>query len=252
MSSSSQGSLSMEDLVTIGDVHRDLNYIERVLDRISGDDEYLEAILQNQRTQLLLLLQQASVGGTLPESDEPIAPIDRTRLPRDLVGTATVDIPQNAHGSARFELNGSTYHTEIHAVADIDAFEPVRIVGPGNDAEPLPDETDPATASRPVERASVFGRAVSANADILQEPVRPRTTGTAFRVSVVLADGADFSARLTHPSGETDIEFNSGNTLSPNGLYTFDMALTPTVDVNFRVSAPTTVEYLVVTEVLQG
>jgi len=124
-----------DSIVTIEEIVDELNYIEAFLNDISGQDEYLEAVLENQRIQLLLALQQAVFSGGIPPGDTDPATLGDIPLPINSIGIMARDIIEGDDGYAVFFLNGGRFRAEIVAEEDLEAGEPIVVVGGGNRAE---------------------------------------------------------------------------------------------------------------------
>lgn len=124
-----------ERAVTQDDIRAELSFIESFISDISGTDDFLEAVLQSQRTQLLLSLQQARFSGGLPPGEEEVIEIGDRALPVDSIGIAARDIQHGDNGPAVFQLNGGRFKTEIRADEDIPSGDPVVIIGTDNLAE---------------------------------------------------------------------------------------------------------------------
>lgn len=124
--------VSPTDIVTPEDVRDELNFIEGLRARLSGTDEYMEALLSVQRTQLLMQAQQSSVMAT-PPGAEDIQPFKQQNLPIDAVGVSNRIIYENDTGPATFQIQGTIFATEVRAREDIPEGAPVRVTGSGNE-----------------------------------------------------------------------------------------------------------------------
>lgn len=112
------------------DVVEELNFIENALNQLSGGDEYLEAILQNQRLQLLWMLQQQATGA-IPASMAEDGFTDQ-ELPLNAIGIANGRIYENDTGRATFQLQGSVFSSQVKTLDEVTSGTPVRVVGAGN------------------------------------------------------------------------------------------------------------------------
>jgi hypothetical protein len=113
-----------EALPTVEEIGREVNAIERILDRFRGDDEYAEAQLRYMRAALKLQVAQSE------------GRIDTSNLPRGLIGRASDDLPEGSTGPAIFEVpTGGQYRAEVTATEDIQSNESLIITGPRNEVE---------------------------------------------------------------------------------------------------------------------
>lgn len=117
------------DVVTVGDVQQELNLIEDLRNRVAGDDEYLEAILTNQRIRLLMMFQRQR--GALPEAVDDRG-TQRRLLPNGALGIANATIYENSDGPATFQVNGTVFVTNVRADETLGAGEPIKVVGERN------------------------------------------------------------------------------------------------------------------------
>lgn len=155
-----QNSASLGQYVTPSDVQQELNFIEDLRRRVSGQDEYLEAILTNQRLNALQLMGnvQNTEGRGLPPSaieleedgspagyDVQYAPVPEDRLtnlgtlPVDAVGVANRIIYEGDVGPATFQLQGTVLSTNVRVEEDIASGDPIVVEAPGNICEPIND-----------------------------------------------------------------------------------------------------------------
>lgn len=119
-------------IVSMDDILDDLNFVEAFLNDISGQDEYLEAILQNQRTQLMLALQRAVFSGGIPPGEADPGQLGNLPLPLNSIGIMTRDISEGDDGYAVFFLNGGRFRATIKADEDIQQGQPVVVTGKNN------------------------------------------------------------------------------------------------------------------------
>lgn len=126
-----------DDVVTVGEVRGNINLIENFLGQLSGDDEYLEAILQNQVLQLRAQLANAGLPGGPQSEGGVFTDIEKGALPVDAIGVAAEDIRLNDTGDAVFQLDGSTFRATVRNVDDfeLDAGQAVEVVGRQNSVE---------------------------------------------------------------------------------------------------------------------
>jgi hypothetical protein len=148
------------EYVRPSDVVEELNFIERMRDEMSSGDEYLEALLTNQRLLALQLLNKMQMGGleSMPISaietnsagvptnytvDVRVVPpeeiLNSTNLPLAAVGKAAEDIRENDIGKAVFQRRGTVFNTTVRATEHIAGGNNVRVISPGNIVENLGD-----------------------------------------------------------------------------------------------------------------
>lgn len=107
--------------LTEDDVEENLNIIEDLLRHTDASDNYMAAMLQNQK----MLLQAFSEPYTSPTGES-------TNVPGGTAGVAVDDISQGDIGQVLFKINGRTVISNFRAAADIANDEVVR-VGEGED-----------------------------------------------------------------------------------------------------------------------
>lgn len=150
----------LEGYVTPSDVSDELNYIEWLRQQISGTDEYMEAMLQNQRLLGMAMLSQmqSQSGRSQPvgsiDLDSNGSPagygtnkrpvpeeelINESMVPLDAVGIANRTIYENDIGPATFQVNGTIFATTVRVADDIASGDPLRVIAPGNIVRPVQD-----------------------------------------------------------------------------------------------------------------
>lgn len=133
--------------ITPEDVENQLSFIEGLLADVSGQDEYLAAILQNQRIQLQRMNQPAGRtvvdveasssggggggGGGAGFTAGQLAQ-GAVSLPQNATGTAARDVQQGDTGPGVFTLNGTRFVTQIRADEQVSQGDTIRVVGPSN------------------------------------------------------------------------------------------------------------------------
>lgn len=152
-----QGDPSPSDVVSNDEIRAELNFLEDLRNRISGQDEYLEALVTNSRIQAMVALQreQATLGvlpenvqlsesgtpegyGSIEVSPVPEGNVLSSRyLPLAAVGIANRTIYENDTGPATFDVNGTVQNETVRVTDDARSGDPLRIVAPGNIAEPV-------------------------------------------------------------------------------------------------------------------
>jgi hypothetical protein len=149
------------DFVTPAAVEEELNAIESLRASLSGQDDFLEAMLRNQRLLGMQMLQNLQMGGleALPieavETTDTGVPTDYpvdvrvvppaeilndTNLPLAAVGKAAEDIRGNDTGTAVFQRQGTIFSTTVRATENIAGGDNIRVIAPGNIVETLEGE----------------------------------------------------------------------------------------------------------------
>lgn len=143
----------IEGYITPDDVREELNLIESLRSRVTGTDEYMTAMLENQR---IMLMQMLSDMQTSPTGQRPIAQVDVDNqgrpegynvdvrpvpeeetdsdltIPVSAVGVANTTIYENNSGEGTFQINGTVFSDTVRASEDIPAGEPIKVIAPGN------------------------------------------------------------------------------------------------------------------------
>lgn len=141
--------MAQNEYVTTEDVRRELNSIESFLAGLSTDDEFLEAIVHNQRLMgltLLQLLDETSDGSGLPGGGDGGDDGDSgsgggSELEIDSIGIATEDISSGSSGSAVFNVNGSWQRVTVNSGQDISDNDILIVTGEGNEVVPSTEVT---------------------------------------------------------------------------------------------------------------
>lgn len=102
--------------LTNEDVQESLNFIEELLSRTDSDDEYLSAILHNQK-----IMTKALAGSNTPMTGES------SGLEPGTAGLSLGSISEGDTGSVLFKSNGRTVISNLRAGAEINPEEVVRI-----------------------------------------------------------------------------------------------------------------------------
>jgi len=116
-----------------GEVEQTLNVAERALGALDADDDYLAAILQNQK---LLAQGLMNTGAFNSKNDLGINQLDRESLPVGLTGTATESIEREGRGTAIFDVAGGTIEATVRANGTVEKNEPVVVMDEENEVRP--------------------------------------------------------------------------------------------------------------------
>lgn len=156
MSSNPPERPTLDGVITVQDIQQELNFIEHLTNVVSGTDDYLEAMVENQRLQLMAMLQQNSSAANVGlvtfgvvEAGDPILdqynvdvnPVPQSELltqqnlPLASVGITNTRIYENDTGYSTFQLGGTVFSEKVRATEDIPAGTPIRVVAPGNIVE---------------------------------------------------------------------------------------------------------------------
>lgn len=136
------GQSDFGDLIGPESVREQLNVIEQLQGSLGASDEYLEAILENQRAVLMMTLAQSPAGSIPPDQDER-SPIERRSLPIDALGIANRVIHENDTGPATFQLQGTVFNAEVRATEDLAAGDAIIVTGSGNEVELAANQANP-------------------------------------------------------------------------------------------------------------
>lgn len=180
---------------------------------------------------------------------------DTTDLPAGLSGRAPVRIQNGQQGIGIFELSGGEFAAQVTAAEDVTAGDTIRVLPSGTNLVQPVQDVESRDLGQPRQRARIEpGSAIQANADILDNGLRPVTEGAAFIVTVAFDDAVDLNAIISPDEegvGDQTVQLNQGGTLDADSLFTFDdLQLAPSDRVNFQVSAGTTIKYFLVNESL--
>jgi hypothetical protein len=124
-----------QQFVSPQEVRREIDFIEDLMGGLSSDDEYLQAILHNQKMMGMLMLQmvEGSDGGAGP------APSDPTNLDVGAVGIAAEGISSSSTGVGVFNAKGSWYSVGVNAQQQINEDDIIVVNGQDNEVIPSTD-----------------------------------------------------------------------------------------------------------------
>lgn len=212
---------TLGNYVTAEDVQRELNFIEKLQNQITGQDEYLEAMLTNMRLQAMWMLQTSpeiaaggEAGTTVPTGGDgspegyntnkrPVPSdelVNKNNLPLDAVGIVNRTVYENDIGPATFQVNGSVFAATVRADDDLASGDPCRIIAPGNIAEPLNDVATSLLGLTGSIGAGRYERTESPSPVTIQ----PGDTETVLRVNV---RGADWISVGTTDQPDTTYQY---------------------------------------------
>ena len=108
-------------------VRESLNFVERALASVSSDDEYLAAMLHNQKimTQALLRSQTSPGAGS------------SNNIPPGTAGLSLESISEDDVGDVLFKVEGRTVIGSLRAAAEVESEEVVRVGDEGNEVYPI-------------------------------------------------------------------------------------------------------------------
>lgn len=134
----------VNDFVKPQEVRDELNIIEELQLGLSSDDEYLEAILENQKLVGMMMLQMMedrkdSSNGNNEEDKDLTRSINRTNLPEGYAGIVTDDVKVGESGEALFSVLGSTILCPIYPRSEVDSGEVVVVNNPNNQVRTVSD-----------------------------------------------------------------------------------------------------------------
>lgn len=152
----------ISDFVGPEHVAQEINFIEYLQASVTGQDDYLEAVLENQRLTAMRMLNdmQSAQGLDQPPDDldfnsppdgydtdvRPV-PMDEFttdgQLPIGAVGLANRRINSRDTGPATFQVSGTVFSARIRLDSPdgtvIGSGAPVKVIAPGNICEPIND-----------------------------------------------------------------------------------------------------------------
>ena len=126
-----------QQFISPREVRREIDFVEDLMGGLSSDDEYLQAMLHNQKMLGMLMLQMVEDGGdgTGPASSDP------TNLSVGAVGIAAEDISNSSTGIGVFNARGSWYSVIVDAQQQIREDDIIVVNGPDNEVVPSEDVT---------------------------------------------------------------------------------------------------------------
>jgi hypothetical protein len=122
-------SMSSDRYITPQEVRQELNILEQIESIIDSEDEFLQAILHNQKITGMLVLQMMEGGGA--DGSRPTG-IDFDNLPPGFIGLSMSDLNTGERGKAVFSVEGSNIYTDIEAAQDISQEDVVNVIDDGN------------------------------------------------------------------------------------------------------------------------
>jgi hypothetical protein len=135
--------MSSQEFISANEVRKELSFIERLMGELSSDDEYLEAILRNQRLVGMLalsIMEGEGIEGGLKDREEiggDGSSFDN--LPNDYVGVSMDDMASGESGNSIFPVKGSYIHADVRASSEISRGNAVEVIGEDNLVRPLED-----------------------------------------------------------------------------------------------------------------
>jgi len=144
------GNRQYPDILGPEDAREQLNAIEALENAVSGDDEFLQAILQNTKVQTMALLDRMQARprqnpSPFPGHNPDVRPVPddelyrREDLPPSTVGLANRYIQEGDIGPGTFQVRGTIVNDTVRATEDIRAGDPVQVIAPGNIVQLRPD-----------------------------------------------------------------------------------------------------------------
>jgi hypothetical protein len=101
----------------------------------------------------------------------------------------------------------------------------------------------------PVNKATIFNTAVSAATNILATALSPTNTPTRFRIYAAFSAAGILSVERTSGSTTVAEQLNSGNALTANASYLFDIVVESSQTINLQYSVAATALELSVDEI---
>lgn len=123
-------------IVTVEDVAQEINYLESLMGGLSADDEFMRAILRNQKIMLQSMVAFGNVQTDTGQTRPVIGGVDTSNLPSGIAGTSLDDMKEGTTGDALFDISGTKIVVDIKANSDINENEVVVITGSDNQVVP--------------------------------------------------------------------------------------------------------------------
>lgn len=244
---------------SIEDVRDRLNLVQGLIGSITPgsafDEAMLEALFEINQSLAQLTGGVADKPGTsileLPTETIPLlqeanirleeivrGTVSTQGLPVGLTGTATVDIANGETGVGLFDFSGGRYAALVTADERIDQFDNIRVKeSEANLVTPISTEQEIGDLDAPQNRRQEYDVSVNADANILDDSVRPRTAGSSFRVNVTLDTTTDFAVRVI-PDDDDVADFttrlNEHGQLEAGANFEFTRDVDPNARYNFR------------------
>lgn len=121
------------------EVQRSLNFVEQIANAASGQDDYMAAILMNQKLLAQGLLGMGAFSGNKVTN---VSQVDKDNLPEGLTGTSVEAIENGARGNALFDVGGSKIEARVKASGEVDKNEAVVVIDDDNLVRPSPSTQD--------------------------------------------------------------------------------------------------------------
>jgi hypothetical protein len=159
------------EFVTIEDVEQEISLVESLMEGLSSDDEFLQAILHNSRMMGMVL-------GQMVEGSDPNLGFDRMDMPDGYVGIAIEDITSGSTGGSIFSANGSNIFTTITAGEKINEGDVVVVTGDSNKATRLTEVDDSYLSIGKIEYSGVGSAGfdvIESESDVTIQPGETKT-----------------------------------------------------------------------------
>jgi len=117
-------------------------------------------------------------------------------------------------------------------------------------AEKVGKELD--TAFKPVSKGSVFNTSVTAGTNIFASDLEPTDTPTIFRIYACFDTAGVLTVRRTSGGTTVSEQLNSGNNLTANASYMFDIIVDSGETINLQYSVNATCLKLSIVEISSG
>lgn len=244
---------------SLEDVQQRLNIIQQLVSSVTPssafDEAILEALFEINQSLATLTTGVADKPGTdileLPDDVVPLlqeanirleevvrGTVETQGLPIGLTGTATVDIPNGETGVGIFDFSGGRYAALVTADQEVDQFDNIRVKDSANNlVSPISTEQEVGELEAPQNRRQEYDVDVNADANILDQSVRPRTEGSSFRVTVTIDTTTDFAIRVDPDDDQVaafNTRLNEHGQLEAGARFEFTQDVDPSARYNFR------------------
>jgi len=185
---------------------------------LSSDDEYLQAMLHNQKMMGMLMLQMVEDGGGDEGGGTPPPQPDPTSLDIGAVGIAAKDINSSSTGVGVFNAEGSWYSVTVNAQQKINKDDIIVVNGQDNEVVPSTDITgnhlnvgkeDSGYAEFP--NSQIVGHDLNADGDLVVGPINIEQSSSMV-VSANSVDNAAWSVSVSWEDSNGNVYQNESKT----------------------------------------
>jgi len=196
---------------------------------VHKENEYVQSIK-------LVVIWRRSAGGEVERYETTLTPSSEWK-PEDV----TLMSPKNAATmTIRFEITAKSGGNAVVYLDDIFMDRIGILMRQDSEGNVLVKDEGVISTVKPSLKASIFNQSVTANTNIFASYLTPASSPCTFRIYACFNASGVLS--VVKRVGETEVvmQLNSGNTLSANCLYAFDIFIGENEEINFRYSVDAT------------